>query len=250
MTPHTDTSLAAGAALAPCAANDMGQPPLLAAKGLAKRFHGIEVLRAVDLCVGPGEIVALYGPNGVGKTTLLRILATLLRPQQGTLAIDGINAFEEKALARQKLLFLGHGTQLYEDLPAEDNLRFFLALRERPQPHTDQALRAVLEQVELWKFRKFAVAQYSAGMKRRLSLAKAMLVQPPLLLLDEPYTSLDKAGVSLLNDFLAESAAAGRAVVMVSHSPELLVGLSHRALWLRAGRLAEGRDVEVGGDVV
>ena len=210
--------------------------PLLEAKGLVKRFQGFPVLRGVDLRVEAGEAVVLYGPNGSGKTTLLRILATLSRMDGGTLDIVG-ESFEERAFVRARMMYCGHGTQLYDDLEPMENLRFFLSLYGKKV--TDEDARTVLERVNLWRFRHFIVGNFSAGMKRRLSFARAMLLRPSLLLLDEPYTSLDTAGVDMVNTFLAEHIATGSAVVLSNHAAERVHQLPHRRVRLAAGVLHE-----------
>ncbi len=213
--------------------------PFLRAHGIVRRYNGVPVLRGLDLTADRGEIVVVYGPNGAGKTTLLRILASLIQPHEGTLALDGED-YEERAYIRARLMYCGHGTQIYEDLEPEENLRFFLALYGRAA--TDAELKDVLERVGLWRVRHLRAAGFSAGMKRRLSFARAMLLRPPLLLLDEPYTSLDAAGIEMVNDFLRDHAAAGNTVVMSSHSPELVRTLPHRAVRIRAGVLAADSD--------
>jgi heme ABC exporter ATP-binding subunit CcmA len=208
---------------------------VLEAAGIGKRFRGVDVLKGVDLQISAGETVILYGPNGAGKTTLLRIFATLARPHAGSFRIAGV-ADEDREDIRAHLYYSGHGNQLYEDLVPEENLRFFCGLYGiKPSPAD---FRRVLEHVGMWRFRDFQVGTFSAGMKRRVGLARIMLLKPALLLLDEPYTSLDKAGIKLVNDYLKEFAQNGGATLMASHSPELVAELPHRAVWLAGGKLS------------
>lgn len=209
-------------------------PPVLQVEGIVKNFRGVAVLKGVDLQVAPGEIVVLYGPNGSGKTTLLRILATLSRPHAGHFKIGGLPG-EERDLVRPLFYYSGHGTQLYDDMNPVENLRFFTALYQK-QPGV-VAIQDVLQKVGLWRFRSFAVATFSAGMKRRLSMARSMLLTPRMLLLDEPYTSLDTAGIKLVNEYVAGFAAAGGSVLLSSHSPDLVATLPHRAVWMQDGKL-------------
>jgi heme exporter protein A len=208
--------------------------PLLEVKGLAKHFNGVPVLRNLDLEIEGGETVVIYGANGAGKTTLLRIIATLASGQAGTLYLKG-ESYEELGTVRTNLFYCGHGTQLYDELIPEENLRFFLRLHGR-RVHDDE-VRRVLETVGLWRFRHVEAGRFSAGMKRRLSFARVMLLKPLLLLLDEPYTSLDKAGVRMVNDFLEQLVSDGHSCVMANHSPELVATLQHKPLWLNQGKL-------------
>jgi heme exporter protein A len=208
---------------------------LLEVAGVTRHYNGVPILRGVDLTVSRGEIVVLYGVNGAGKTTLLRVLATLLHPHKGTLRLNSEDYAEERVLVRKSLMYCGHGTQLYDDMDALENLRFSLALYGESPTGAD--LEGVLRRVNLWRFRNLPTGQYSAGMKRRLSLGRAMLRRPALLLLDEPYTSLDTAGIDLVNVFIADFAADGGAVVMSSHSKELVAPLNHRTVWLHNGVL-------------
>jgi heme exporter protein A len=211
--------------------NVQANSPVLVTAGITKNFRGIDVLRGVDLTVTAGECVFLYGPNGAGKTTFLRILATLSRPTNGKFTVCGIDG-EERDDVRQLLYYAGHGTQLYEDMVAVENLTFFTALYGLTP--TALEIQEALERVGLWRFREFPVGTYSAGMRRRLGLARVTLLRPKLLLLDEPYTSLDVAGIKLVNEVLGEFVARGGAALVVSHNEG---ALPHRAVWLAGGRI-------------
>lgn len=211
--------------------NAHANQPVLVTQGITKNFRGIDVLRGVDLTMTAGETVFLYGPNGAGKTTFMRILATLSRPTSGKFSIAGIDG-EERDEVRRVMYYAGHGTQLFDDMVAVENLKFFTALYALAP--TDLDIQAALERVGLWRFREFPVSTYSAGMKRRLGLARVTLLKPRLLLLDEPYTSLDVNGIKLVNAVLAEFVAAGGAALVVSHNEG---ALPHRAVWLSGGRI-------------
>src|SRR5262245_48598977 len=154
----------------------------IAARGLRKAFGRHLVLDAVDLDVGRGEAVALLGANGAGKTTLLRIAATLVRPTSGRVTVAGADCVREAEAARRRLGFLGHGSWLYEDLTALENLRFWVTLGS--QRVDASALRAALAAVDLERWSDERVRPFSAGMKRRLSLARLVIARPRILLLD------------------------------------------------------------------
>ena len=212
--------------------------PVVQALGLVKYYRHFPVLQGVDLEVYPGECFLLTGANGAGKTTLLRILATLLRPTRGSLRLlgqDGAVRGESLEAIRRQSFLVGHGNRLYDELTALENLRFFAGLRDLDL----SASRAseVLEAVGLLRFGDFKVRHFSAGMKQRLVFAKVLLASPRLLLLDEPYTALDAAGVRLVNRCVSSLVEAGGSAVMVTHNRRDAESVARRGGVLRNGRL-------------
>jgi len=215
---------------------------LISARGLRKAFGSNLVLGGIDLDVRSGEAVALLGANGAGKTTLLRVAATLVRPTGGAIRVVGADCAREPEAARRQLGFLGHGSWLYEDLTASENLRFWATLggvsADAP------ALKAALAAVELDRWADERVRPFSAGMKRRLSIARLLIAQPKVLLLDEPFTGLDQRGAKWLEEHLQGFKGAGGAVLMSTHSFGRGFGVADRAAILCGGRIAA--DVAVG----
>jgi heme ABC exporter ATP-binding subunit CcmA len=197
------------------------------------------VIDGVSLAVGTGQCLALLGPNGAGKTTVLRILATLLRPTTGTLRIDGVDALREPERVRPLLSMVAHGSHVYEDLTARENLRFWETLRGGDP--TPARLAAALAQVELDGVADERVRTFSAGMKRRLALARVLLGQARVLLLDEPFTGLDRRGRKWLNEFLLAFKARGGAAVVATHSFGSSLGVADRVGILGGGRLLVDR---------
>lgn len=189
----------------------MAAGPLLELAGVWKRFGREWVLRDVNLSLRPGEVVALLGPNGVGKTTLLRVAATLTRPQRGTVRLFGRPAGRLEA-ERGWLVYVANPPAFYRHFTGLENLRYGLALMERPRP--ERELRAALEALGLPPEKP--VAAYSSGMRKRLALARARLLAPRLLLLDEPETALDEGGRAALMDLIAEVRSRG-AVLLATH---------------------------------
>ncbi len=188
---------------------------MITVKKLVKRFGLKTVLRGVDFEVQPGEFVALLGPNGAGKTTFLRILASLSRPSLGEVRIAGYKLPREAAQVRARLGVVSHLPLLYGDLTAEENLRFYARMYNIP----DHELRIteVLEMVGLEARRHDLVRTYSRGMQQRLTIGRAVLHDPDVMLFDEPYTGLDQDASSMLDEVLKTVAAQGRTVVMTSH---------------------------------
>ncbi len=154
---------------------------------ISKSFGRLEVLKGIDLEVHKGESFALLGKNGAGKTTLIKIIATLLKPDQGEIKISGIDCLEEPEKAREKIGMVSHHIYLYEELTALENLEFFGSIYGVDK---DKIIE-ILKEVDLYERRHSLVGTFSRGMKQRLSIARALLHDPELLILDEPTTGLD-----------------------------------------------------------
>ena len=204
-------------------------------EGLHKSFGDWPVLWDLDLRVGWGQFLALFGANGAGKTTLLRILSTQVRPDSGTVAIAGYDRLRRPEAVRRRVGVVGHRSFLYDDMTCRENLTFYAKLyRVR-----DARLRvdAVLSSVGLTSRADHRFRDLSHGMQKRLSIARAILHQPPLLLLDEPEAGLDRESVITLRDLLREWSEAGRTVVMTTHNVELGLEWSDRVAVLSGGRV-------------
>jgi heme exporter protein A len=212
---------------------------MIRASGLRKCFGTTTVLEDIALGLESGECVALLGPNGAGKTTLLRILATLLRPTSGTLTIGGVDALANPEQARESIGMIGHGSYLYPDLTALENLRFWTVMAGGDPGH--DRLMMALQQVELEAAARDRVRTFSAGMKRRLALARVLLGRARLLLLDEPFTELDQRGRKWLGEFLLSFKAAGGGVVVATHSFGSGLGVADRIAILHGARLIVDR---------
>jgi heme ABC exporter ATP-binding subunit CcmA len=209
--------------------------PLIQVAGLGKAFSGRLVLDDVHLEVGAGEALAVLGANGAGKTTLLRILATLVRPTRGVARLAGLDCVRAAEGVRAHMALQAHGTWVYEDLTALENLRFWTTLGGLWAPA--DALRAALAAVELERVADQRVRTFSLGMKRRLSLARLLLARPQVLLLDEPYAGLDQRGGKWLDGHLAAFKAGGGAILMTTHSFGRGLGVADRIAILAAGRV-------------
>ena len=206
---------------------------VVAARRLRKSFSWTPVLDDVTFQVGPGETVGVFGPNGSGKTTLLRVFATLLRPNAGVLILFGGNPDSEEV--RHRIGFLGHDSFLYPDLTAEENLLFY-GKAYRVRPLADR-IAAQLQRVGLDRWRHTPVRHFSRGMEQRLALARTLLHDPDLILLDEPHTGLDTAAQDVLHDALGQAAARGKTVMLSSHDFERCRDLCTRVVLLHCGRL-------------
>ena len=208
----------------------------ISATGVRKDFGDRRVLHNLDLQVGWGEIAALFGANGAGKTTLLRILAGLTRPDDGQLHIGNRRVHRGGNAARRLIGFVGHESLLYNDLTCRENLLFYGQLYGIA--NIDLRIQQVLEQVGLADRRNRRVRTLSHGMQKRLSVARAILHEPTVLLMDEPESGLDQASTETLGRLLGDWAAAGKSVLLTTHSEQLGLAWAHRVLGLSGGRLA------------
>lgn len=204
-------------------------------EGLTRRFGRRWALRRIDLEVARGSVVAVLGANGTGKTTLLRVLATLLRPTAGRVEVLGHPLPEEGGAVRRCAGLLTPVGHAYEELTGLENLRF--AARMSGAPADDGALREALEAVGLGPAADVRARAYSAGMRKRLELARLGLRSLDLLLLDEPYVSLDTDGIALVHAATERWRAAGATVLIASHQVEDALRHADRAVLLAAGRV-------------
>lgn len=202
---------------------------------LAKAFGFLWALRDLNLDLAAGECVALLGPNGAGKTTLLKLLGGLITPTTGAIRFDNATFSRGVPELRARIGLLAPADHLYENLTAKENLHFFTQLYNRNS--VAPTLDAALEQVGLLQRGGDYVANLSSGMKCRLSIAKWLLLQPELLLVDEPYGVLDGSGVDLLESFLKQQCARGGIIIMASHHVSRVLSLCNRAVILSHGRL-------------
>lgn len=221
-----------------------GPPPALEVERLGKRFGRTAAVAAVTCAIPPGQAVLLLGHNGAGKTTFLRLCATLLSPSEGRVRIGGLDAGAHGIAVRRQIAVLGHESFLYPDLTAHENLTFYARLYGLAD-----AGREVEAQIERFALRGWAhrpVRTLSRGMLQRCALARVLLHGPRLLLLDEPFTGLDVAARELLGEQLRAAHARGAAILMSTHDVPLGVALCQRALVLARGRLVADLGVAAG----
>src|SRR5882762_254006 len=205
---------------------------MLLAERLRHRFGAVTALDDVSFTVQPGQTLAVFGPNGAGKTTLLKVLAGLIQPQRGRAAVDG---------GRRAIGWIGHQPQLYGQLTVRENLRFWASLYDVPVPgdllprlgleaHVDRPVRAL-----------------SRGLVQRVAIARALVHDPTVLLLDEPFTGLDRVAAEALRRLLGDVMKQGGATVLVTHNVEEGTELAADVAFMRAGRFVHfapraGRD--------
>jgi heme exporter protein A len=215
----------------------------LESEDIQKKFGHFTALGGVTIQVPRGEFVTLFGRNGAGKTTFLKIAATLMRPTHGSFRIEGIDIRKEPERARRQIGFLSHNTFIYRDLSAIENLRFFCRLYGADS--SDDRLMGLLERVGLRRRANDTVRNFSRGLQQRVGIARVLLHDPQLVLLDEPYTGLDAQAVAMLNEMLDEIVKAGRTVILTTHDLEQGLRAATRVLIMDRGNIvlsAEARD--------
>ena len=216
----------------------MSAAAFVQARGIEFRFGARRVLHGLSLDLHRGEALALFGPNGAGKTTLLRLLATLIRPSAGQAFLDGtsLSRRNQRAAVRRRIGFLSHHSMLYERLTARENLLFYARMYEVVDPARRCA--ELFGQVELEGREDDPVEEYSRGMQQRLALARALVHDPELVLLDEPFSGLDPRATQRLGSLLTDLARKGKAVLFTSHDLETGLSVAQRVAILSGGSLA------------
>jgi heme ABC exporter ATP-binding subunit CcmA len=200
-------------------------------KDVSKLYGRFAALRHVSATLEPARCYLVLGENGAGKSTLLRVLAGLLRPTLGTVHLLNRSPAE----ARGRIGYMSHAAMLYDELTARENLEYTAKLYpEQPRLSADQALRMVGLDPALAR----PVGQYSQGMRQRTSLARVLLPQPELLLLDEPFSNMDRSSAERMLALLTELRAAGRTIVLTTHQRELAEPMADVVLTMQGGALA------------
>ena len=209
--------------------------PAVKASALGRRFGRAWALAHVDLEIGYGTSVWLRGANGAGKTTLLRMLASLSTPSRGSLSVAGFDAYSEREAIRRQVSLVSHALYLYPGLTARETLRLWMRLGS--ESSSEATAPDLLAEVGLEGAADRRVGGFSAGMRKRLALARARLESPKLLLLDEPFSALDTAGCELVERWVRDFVAGGGTVIMASHDHERSLPLCERVVDLEAGQL-------------
>ena len=208
--------------------------PVATVQDVSKLYGRFAALRHVSTTFAPGRCYLLLGENGAGKSTLLRVLAGLLRPTLGT-----VRVLEQPAVeARGRIGYMSHAAMLYDELTARENLEY--TARLYAGEHADQACLGpdeALRLVGLDPTLARPVAQYSQGMRQRTSLARVLLPQPELLLLDEPFSNMDRASAERMLALLADLRGAGRTIVLTTHQRELAEPVADVVLMMQSGAL-------------
>jgi sodium transport system ATP-binding protein len=220
--------------------------------GLTKQFHDArkgEVLavKSISLQCAPGEIFGLLGPNGAGKSTTLRMIATILKPTSGTASICGFNIQSQAKDVRRSIGYLSADTGLYERLTPREVLYYFARLSHYPQDKLTERVPVVLDLLGMHEFADTRCEKLSTGMRQKVSIARAIVHDPPVLILDEPTSGLDVLTIRAMQQFIVKCKEQGKCILMSTHimsEAEKLcdrIGIIHRGQLLAVGTLEELR---------
>lgn len=206
----------------------MGGFPIIKAENLVKKIGNKTILHGIDLHIKEGEFITVLGPNGAGKTTLLKILSLLVKPTSGSLVVKGKSGEDNYLELRRHMGVISHNSFLYDNLTAYENLEFYGKLYS--VQNLKQRIDEVIEEVGLHYVLRDPVRTFSRGMLQRLSIARAIIHEPDILFLDEPYTGLDQHAIGILNSVLLNLNNKSRTLFMITHNYEQGLEKSDRIL--------------------
>ena len=214
--------------------------------GLTKRYGPVTALRGVSLTVARGEVYALLGPNGAGKTTALRCLSTLLRPSDGEAELDGVNVAADPVEARRRMAFLSSSMGLYGRLSAREMVAYFGRLQGLDESALARRVDDLVALFGLGEFANRLCGKLSTGQRQRVSLARALVHDPPALILDEPTLGLDLVSGRAIHEFIRRERGRGKAILFSTHQMEEVDLLADRVGVLCRGELvAEGTPADL-----
>ncbi len=210
-------------------------PLAIKVQSLTKSFGTRQALRGIDLEIESGKSVVIFGPNGAGKTTLIRILATIMNPSSGTILVDGLDLRSHAGEIRRRIGIVTHLTLLYNNLTAYENLEFYGRMFDVPE--LKKRIQELVSLVGMTARLHDRVATLSRGMQQRISIARALLHKPTILLLDEPETGLDQEAIPLIWDTMPDKTGRKRTVILTTHNMERGFELGERMLILDKGKI-------------
>lgn len=215
---------------------------MLELRNMTKLLGDKLVLRNITLTLEKGEILAVIGPNGAGKSTFFKCTVGLLQPTSGDILLNGKIVKKNSAEIKQKIGFLGHESFLYNNLSPLENLKFYGKLYKVKD--LDRKANELLKEVGLFLFRDMPIRSFSRGMMQRLAIARVLLPDPDILMLDEPHTGLDQEAVALLNQIIKQKRVSGTSILIISHDFEQVHALADRVAVLKKGKIISTRQLD------
>jgi heme exporter protein A len=221
--------------------SQMNSEHYIEARGLTKKFGYKTALRDVDIYLKEGDSLALFGPNGAGKSTMIQVLGSLMQPTSGSVRIAGYETRRDRQALRQIIGLIGHQTFLYPQLTAYENLKFYGAMYDVSR--VNDRISEVLDIVALSDYRNDTVENFSRGMQQRLSIGRAIIHDPRIMFLDEPFTGLDQQSREDFIKLILQFRDQGKTVIMASHHLHLGLELCNQAAILKSGKIVYQREV-------
>jgi heme exporter protein A len=215
---------------------------MLELRNMTKLLGDKLVLRNITLALEKGEILAVIGPNGAGKSTFFKCTVGLLQPTSGDILLNGKIVKKNSAKIKQKIGFLGHESFLYNNLSPLENLKFYGKLYKVKD--LDRKASDLLKEVGLFLFRDMPIRSFSRGMMQRLAIARVLLPDPNILMLDEPHTGLDQEAVAMLNQIIKQKRESGTSILIISHDFEQVHTLADRVAVMKKGRIISTRQLD------
>lgn len=223
----------------------MGGIFLVIVRGLSKYFKDVKAVDNISFSVNSGEIVGLLGENGAGKTTALRMIATMLKPTSGTAEINGFDLIMEPAMVRSQIgILFGGEIGLYDRLTARENIKYFADLNHMDPQRANDNIEKLAKLLDMEEYMDRRVGKFSRGMKQKVAIARAIVHNPNVMLFDEPTTGLDVTSSKIVQDFIMQCQKENKAIIFSSHSMQEVERLCNRIIIIHKGKIVENGTIE------
>jgi sodium transport system ATP-binding protein len=218
---------------------------MLEIKGLSKQFKKVKAVDNISFTVNEGEIVGLLGENGAGKTTTLRMIATMLKPTDGTAKVNGYDLIKEAEKVRSQIgILFGGEVGLYDRLTARENIRYFADLNGMKDSESKQSIEKLMDMLEMKEYIDRRVGNFSRGMKQKVAIARSIVHNPRIMLFDEPTMGLDVSSAKIVQDFILSSKENNKGIIFSSHSMQEVEKLCQRVIIIHKGKIVEDGTIE------
>jgi len=218
---------------------------MIEVKGLTKSFKDVDALKDVNFSVPKGEVLGLLGENGAGKTTALRILATMLKPTKGHAILGGYNILKNPQAVRKEIgILFGGESGLYDRLTARENIAYYAELNDMPKEKIKERIDYLIKILDMEEYIDRKVGKFSKGMKQKVAIARSIVHNPPIMLFDEPTSGLDVTAARTIHSFIEECKRQGKTVIFSSHSMAEVEKLCERVAIIHKGSIVEEGSIE------